>query len=69
MELKRRSWLKAVTWQALGLITSIMVSFAFTGSLSQSLGLSLALAGTGLVMYALHERLWQRINWGRIRTP
>lgn len=65
MESKRRTWAKAITWQILGLCVSMVVSFFFTGSWSAAGGLSLALAGTGLIMYALHERIWQHIHWGR----
>lgn len=69
METKRRSWCKAMTWQALGLVTSLGVSFWHTASLSESIGLTLSLAATGLVMYAVHERLWDRIHWGRQIEP
>lgn len=65
MDSKRRSWMKAITWQILGLFTSMMVSYLVMGSWAASLGLSLALAATGLVMYTLHERIWARIHWGR----
>lgn len=65
MDSKRRSWMKAITWQILGLFTSMAVSYLVIGSWAASFGLSMALAATGLVMYALHERVWARIHWGR----
>ena len=65
MDSKRRSWCKALTWQMLGLVTSVLISYWHTGSISQSIGLTLSLAGTGLIMYALHERLWAKVSWGR----
>ena len=64
MESKRRTWAKALTWQLLGLLVSLIVGYFFTGNWGSACGLSLALAGAGLITYALHERLWQRIQWG-----
>ncbi|MGB0966104.1 MAG: DUF2061 domain-containing protein [Litorivicinus sp.] len=68
MDRQRRSWMKAITWQILGLFTTVLIGYGFTGSWTSSATLSLALAGTSLVMYTLHERIWERIHWGR-RTP
>lgn len=68
MEIKRRTWTKALTWQTLGLLVMSLVNYLYLGNLQQSLGLSLVLAGLGLVTYVAHEWLWARVRWG-LRPP
>jgi uncharacterized membrane protein len=66
METGKRTFLKAVTWQTLGLLTMTALGFLATGSLTIAGSLALAGAATGVVSYILHERIWNRIAWGRI---
>lgn len=65
MESARRSILKALIWNVIGLGTMAGVGFALTGSMA--LGGTLAVANTavGLCAYVLYERVWARISWGR----
>ncbi|PKP72838.1 MAG: hypothetical protein CVT84_16670 [Alphaproteobacteria bacterium HGW-Alphaproteobacteria-6] len=65
METGRRTILKAVLWNLLGVAMMALTGYAMTGSVA--LGGSLALVNTaiGLVAYVLYERLWARIGWGR----
>ena len=68
METQRRSWMKAITWQIVGLVTTMIISYVYTGDWASSAGLSFILAAMGMVMYTLHERVWARIQWGRARA-
>lgn len=68
MDIPRRTWTKALTWQALGLLVMSLVNYLYLGNLQQSLGLSALLAGLGLVTYVVHEWLWSRVHWG-LRKP
>jgi uncharacterized membrane protein len=69
MENKKRTWAKAVTWQACGLIVMTVVNYLYLGSLQEGAGLSLLLTALGLISYVVHERLWARIRWGMQRQP
>ncbi len=64
MEMRRRSLVKGVLWNLLGLGMMTLVGIAATGS--ASLGGTLALINTavGLVTYFLYERVWAGIRWG-----
>jgi len=64
METPLRSLVKAVTWQALGLVTMTAITFALTGSLATGGAVALVSTVTGAVFYILHERLWARVRWG-----
>ena len=66
MDTRKRSVLKAVLWQILGLVVMTLVGFVLTGSVRVGGGMALINAALGLVLYLGDERLWQHIRWGRI---
>ena len=65
METHRRTLVKAVLWNALGLATMSLVGLAMTGS--AAVGGAIAVDNTliGLVFYVGYERLWAHVRWGR----
>lgn len=65
METRRRTLLKALIWNLIGLASMSIVGYALTGSVT--LGGSIAVANTllGLVCYLIYERIWTHIRWGR----
>lgn len=66
METPKRTILKAVTWQLLGLSSMAVTGWFFTGSLAIAGSMAVVTASCGLVCYVLHERVWNRIAWGRL---
>ncbi len=65
METRKRSFVKALIWSALGLVTMGIVGAIATGSFWIGGAVALVNAGIGLVMYVLYERIWATIRWGR----
>ena len=65
METPRRSFVKAVIWTLIGLITMAVVGFLMTGSLGTGGALALINSGLGILLYVVYERIWARIRWGR----
>ena len=65
MESTQRTISKAISWQLLGLIVMSLVSFYFTGSVRSAISLSLTSMLSGLIFYVIHEKVWQRIQWGK----
>jgi uncharacterized membrane protein len=65
MDSGKRTVLKAVLWQGLGLGSMALVGFLATGSAALGGGIALANAVIGLVCYVVYERAWARIRWGR----
>lgn len=65
METPRRTVVKTIVWNLLGLGVMSGVGLAMTGSFA--LGGTMAMINTllGLLMYFAYERLWSRIRWGR----
>jgi uncharacterized membrane protein len=69
MDNKKRTWTKALTWQAIGLLMMTTVNYFYLGNFHQGVGLSLLLTVQGLLTYVVHERLWARVRWGRSGAP
>lgn len=61
----RRSIAKAVSWRITGTLDTFVISWIITGSLSLAGGIAVTEVVTKIILYWLHERVWNRINWGR----
>lgn len=57
--------MKTLTWKALATALTFSVSYIYTGQFYFSAALALTSLVAGLVMYYLHERLWNAVQWGR----
>ncbi len=66
MDTARRTLVKALVWQALGLLVMAFVGWIFTGSVALAGGMAVANMAIGFASYFLHERIWARIGWGRV---
>lgn len=65
METRRRTLVKAVLWQVLGLLSMALVGFYLTGSATMGSMIALVNTSIGFAVYVLYERVWARISWGR----
>lgn len=65
MDSGRRTVLKAVLWNLLGLLTMSLVGLAMTGSAALGGALAMVNTAVGLVSYVIYERVWARVAWGR----
>ena len=62
-----RSVAKAVSWRTTGTVDTIVVSWVVTGRLTLALSIGGVEIVTKMILYYLHERLWNRVSWGRVR--
>jgi uncharacterized membrane protein len=65
MDSGKRTILKAILWNVLGLAMMALVGFVMTGSLGLGGALAVINTGIGLVSYLIYERIWARVSWGR----
>ena len=61
-----RSFLKGVTWRALGTLDTIVLSFIITGNIGDALKIGFTEVITKIILFYFHERLWNIIPYGRI---
>ncbi|MDG1117062.1 MAG: DUF2061 domain-containing protein [Flavimaricola sp.] len=66
MESRKRSLVKALIWNIIGLSVMTLVGLAMTGSVGLGGTMALINAALGFATYLIYERVWARINWGRI---
>ena len=66
METHRRTLVKAVLWNILGLLVMSLVGLAMTGSVAVGGTIAIVNTAIGLTTYVLYERVWSRISWGRV---
>ena len=58
-----RSALKAISWRLVGTFDTILIAYFITGTISQALSIGFIEWGTKIVLYFIHERLWNRLRW------
>ncbi len=68
METNVRSVAKAISWRILATFITGSLTYLFTGNLLIALGVGSSEAVSKIVLYWAHERLWERVGWGR-RVP
>jgi uncharacterized membrane protein len=60
-----RSFMKAVSWRAVGSIDTFTISFFITGKVSLAGSIAAVEVVTKIVIYYLHERAWAVVPWDR----
>lgn len=68
METRKRTLVKAIVWNIIGLTVMSLVGLMLTGSVAVGGAMALVNTAIGLLTYILYERLWSSIAWGRIHT-
>ncbi len=63
-----RSLVKTILWRVVATLITLMVVFMFTGELRQATTITLIVASILAVGYYFHERIWDKIHWGRHRA-
>ncbi|MEM2104764.1 MAG: DUF2061 domain-containing protein [Candidatus Bathyarchaeia archaeon] len=65
MEKPVRSLVKAISWRIVATLTTILLVFAFTRSLIISGGVGFVELFTKILVYYVHERVWNMLDFGR----
>lgn len=60
-----RSITKAITWRILGTLDTVMISYFIIGNISMAFSIGSIELLTKMVLYFVHERLWNLSAWGR----
>jgi uncharacterized membrane protein len=65
---RSRSFYKALTWRFLASLDTFLVSFIITGRFDWATSIAIFEIITKSIIYYLHERIWNRVKWGRINS-
>ncbi|MEZ5535651.1 MAG: DUF2061 domain-containing protein [Thiolinea sp.] len=52
--------------QLSGFIVMTLIGYWYTGSLSNAASLAGSSMVSGFVFYFVHEKIWQKISWGKL---
>lgn len=64
---RRRSMAKSLTWRVIAIVSTFVVGFVMSGSLSFAASLTIFSNLVNFILYYLHERVWLKVEWGRVR--
>ncbi len=64
-----RSVVKAISWRLTGTVDTVLVSWLITGKLYLALSIGGVEIFTKILLYYFHERLWNRLQFGREKQP
>ena len=64
---RKRNIAKAASWKTIGFITLSVLTYLITGSLKQMTYIAILYLLCMLMAYMFHERLWDKILWGKTK--
>ncbi len=67
MESHKRSIVKSVSWRIFGLFFTFLTAWLVTGSIKAGVALGLIDFFAKIGTFYAHERVWQKVQWGRIK--
>lgn len=69
MDTPARSWVKSITWRIFGIVLLGLISYVITRDWKEMAVITAVFHGIRVVLYYVHERVWERIQWGRVKHP
>lgn len=60
-----RSVAKAISWRVIGTLDTLLISYLLTGKVVLAASIASIDFVTKMFLYFFHERLWNKINWGK----
>jgi uncharacterized membrane protein len=60
-----RSVIKALSWRIVGTLDTLVVSYVLTGEIALATSIASVDFLTKLILYFFHERIWNKIKWGK----
>jgi uncharacterized membrane protein len=62
-----RSLVKAVSWRITGSGTTFLISYIISGNFTVAGSIASVQLIANTLLYFVHERVWDRVQWGRKR--
>jgi len=69
MESHKRAIAKAVSYRMLGSFVTFVIAFALAGEMKLAVGIGIADTICKIFAFYAHERLWNKIGFGREKKP
>jgi adenylylsulfate kinase len=69
LETRNRSIVKAISWRIVAALITGCVALAMTRQLEFAAKIGLIDTTVKILLYFFHERIWNKIDYGRVSTP
>jgi uncharacterized membrane protein len=56
---------KAISWRVTGTVDTFIISWLITGKLALASGIAMTEVVTKIFLFWLHERVWNKVSWGK----
>lgn len=64
-----RSIVKSLVWRVIGIFMLAAISWLITRDWRSMTLITLIFHSIRVVLYYIHERIWERVSWGRAKHP
>lgn len=61
----KRSVIKTISWRIIGTLDTVLISWLITGTLKLAFSIGAIELVSKMILYFVHERVWNNINWGK----
>ncbi len=62
---QKRTILKTISFRIVASLLTVIIVYIFTKELIISFGVGIVEAISKMIFYYIHERIWDKINWGK----
>lgn len=68
MDSTKRSLAKTISWRLTGSTATFIISYIILGDITSSSAIAVMQLTVNTLLYFVHERVWNKINWGQSET-
>lgn len=65
MDSKKRSIVKSLIWRITGIVILMVIAYSVTEDLKVVSLITILFHSIRVVLYYFHERMWNKISWGK----
>jgi len=65
----KRTLVKTLTWRIIAFLTTIVIVYIYSRDVKESLVVGVTANLLKMIFYYVHERVWNRLEFGRIKAP
>jgi adenylylsulfate kinase len=62
-----RSFVKGICWEAISFLLTLLIVYLIYKNIIISLKITIILTIIKIPIYFIHERVWKKIKWGKIK--
>ncbi|HYF13294.1 MAG TPA: DUF2061 domain-containing protein [Candidatus Paceibacterota bacterium] len=65
MDSFQRTLTKTIVWRVIATVITLITVYGFTGQFNKATTITLTAAALLAAGYYVHERVWEKVEWGR----